>query len=185
MRIHVDLLPWEQIFMISALGLLIAALTGLIALIRRRRIGLFRRLYLALFSVGAILPWLIQPYFGARLQRAGATNIAATSEQAPWPELRPRRYGRPVAEVAQAVPRVIEQLGWRLAGQEPFAAEVPVAGGLFTDDLRVTLAEVDQQTVVNVHSSSRVGRGDLGENRRHVLQFFTALEQQLNLEPQR
>lgn len=185
MAIHIDLLPWEQIFMLSALGLLIVALTTLIALMRRRRIGPLRRLCLVLFSIGAILPWLIQPHFGERLQRAGATNIAATSEQAAWPELKPRRYGRSVAEVAQAVPRAIEQLGWRPAGQEPFAVEVPVAGGWFTDDLRVLLAEQDQQTVVNVHSRSRVGRGDLGENRRHVLQFFIALEQQLNPEPQR
>jgi hypothetical protein len=183
MPIHLDLLPWEQIFMVSALSLLIVALTCLIALIRRRRIGPVRRLCLALFAAGAILPWLLQPHFGARLQRAGATNIAATSEQAQWPELKPRRYARPIAEVTQAVPGAIERLGWRLTG--PDAAEVPVAGGMFTDDLRVTLAEVDRQTVVNVHSSSRVGRGDLGENRRHVLQFFIALEQQLNIEPQR
>ena len=183
MRIHVDLLPWEQTFIVSLLGLLIVALTSLFALIRRRPSGPIRRLCMALFAAGAILPWLIQPHFGARLQRAGATNIAATSEQAPWPELKPRRYQRSITEVSQAVPRAIEQLGWRLAGQH--AAEVPVAGGMFTDDLRVTLAEVDRQTVVSVHSSSRVGRGDLGENRRHVLQFLIALEQQLNMEPQR
>jgi uncharacterized protein (DUF1499 family) len=187
MSIRSELLPWEQIFMLSALGLLIMALTNLIALIRRRRIGTARRLALALFAVGAMLPWLLQPHFGARFQRAGATNIAATSEQTEWPELKPRRYPRSVTEVAQAIPQAIEQLGWRLAGQDgtTFAAEVPVAGGMFTDDLRVMLTEADQQTVVNVHSRSRVGRGDLGENRRHVLQFLIVLEQQLNVQPQR
>jgi uncharacterized protein (DUF1499 family) len=182
MHIHIDLLPWEQIFLLSALGLLLTAITTLILLIRRRPIGSARTLCLALCTIGAILPWLSQPHFGARLKRAGATNIAATSEQAEWPELQPRRYQRSIADVIQAVPRAIEQLGWRRVGEDAttFAAEVPVVGGIFTDDFRVLLTEAEPYTVVHVRSNSRVGRGDLGENRRHVLQFFLVLEQQLN-----
>jgi uncharacterized protein (DUF1499 family) len=43
----------------------------------------------------------------------------------------------------------------------------------------VTLSEANGTTTVNVQSQSRVGRGDLGENRRHVVQLFTVLDEKL------
>lgn len=181
MNIVIDLLPWEQIFLGSSLGLLIASLISGITLLRRRALGPIRWFFLAIFAVGAILPWLIQPRFGARLRRASQTNIAATSDDTEWPELRPRRYDRSAADVMQAAVRALDHLSWKLASQEQLAlaAEVPIANTPFVDDFRVTLAEAGSQTVVNVHSSSRVGKGDLGANRRHVIQFFIVLEQQL------
>ncbi|HEX6291609.1 MAG TPA: DUF1499 domain-containing protein [Herpetosiphonaceae bacterium] len=182
MNIVIDLFPWEQIFVGSALSLIVTALAGVGSLLRRRRIGPAHRILLALFALGAILPWLIIPRFGARLRRSMETNIAATSEDADWPELRPRRYDRPLSEVADAASRAFAQLGWRQVGQDTgaLAAEVPILRGIFTDDFRVTLTNEGQQTVVNARSSARVGTGDLGANRRHVVQFFIVLDQQLN-----
>lgn len=187
MHIVIDLLPWEQIFLGSSLGLLLTSIVSGITLLRRRAVGPIRWFLLTLFAVGAILPWLIQPRFGARLRRASQTNIAATSDNAEWPELRSRRYDRSAAEVMQAAVRALDHLSWKLAGQEPLtlAAEVPIANTPFVDDFRVTLTEEGTQTVVNVHSSSRVGKGDLGANRRHVIQFFIVLEQQLQTAAQR
>lgn len=181
MNIVIDLLPWEQIFLGSSLGLLITSIVSGITLLRRRALGPIRWFFLTVFAVGAILPWLTQPRFGARLRRANQTNIAATSEDAEWPELKPRRYERSAAEVMQAASRTFEHLGWKLASQDQttLAAEVPISGTSFIDDFHVTLAEEDPQTVVNVHSSSRIGKADLGANRRHVIQFFIVLEQQL------
>lgn len=72
-----------------------------------------------------------------------------------------------------------------IAGAEPSAhlteilrAQVPVL--LFTDDLEVTLRdENDGRIRVDVRSASRIGRGDFGENRRHIAQFLRALDAQL------
>ncbi|HEY0737099.1 MAG TPA: DUF1499 domain-containing protein [Herpetosiphonaceae bacterium] len=177
----IDLLPWEQIFLGSSLGLLITSIISGITLLRRRALGPIRWFLLTIFAVGAILPWLAQPRFGARLRRSSQTNIAATGDDAEWPELKPRRYDRSTAEVMQAAVRALDHLSWKLASQESLAlaAEVPIANTPFVDDFRVTLSEEASQTVVNVHSSSRVGKGDMGANRRHVIQFFIVLEQQL------
>jgi uncharacterized protein (DUF1499 family) len=53
-------------------------------------------------------------------------------------------------------------------------AEVPVV--IFTDDLRVELNAEGGETIVNARSASRVGKSDLGENRRHLLQLFEVLD---------
>ncbi|MBV9789559.1 MAG: hypothetical protein JOZ51_15340, partial [Chloroflexi bacterium] len=119
MNIVIDLLPWEQIFLGSSLGLVITSIASGIALLRRRALGPVRWLLLTLFAVGAILPWLAQPRFGARLRRSSQTNIATTNDDADWPELKPRRYDRSAAEVAQAAVRSFDHLGWQLVSQEP------------------------------------------------------------------
>ncbi len=176
MNIVLDLLPWEPIFLGSSTGL---AGMVLIAIARRGRIGSLRWLVLIL-AIGAALPWLLVPRFGARLRQGMQSNIVSTSEQAEWPELRPRRFPVPRTVVADALPTIIERLGWRLIGQNSsmFIIEVPVAFGLFIDDLQVTLDEDREITTVNAISNSRVGSGDLGENRRHIVQLCIALEQQ-------
>jgi uncharacterized protein (DUF1499 family) len=77
---------------------------------------------------------------------------------------------------------------WRLVGTTPAAeagggftvrAEVPVL--LYTDDLevRVQPGEGNAHWLVNVRSQSRVGKSDLGENRRHVVQLLRSLDQEL------
>jgi uncharacterized protein (DUF1499 family) len=185
MHIRVDLLPWEQLFIGSALGLCTLVIACGMALVRRRSIGRGRWLCLALFAVGVILPWLSQPRFAARLQRGMQTNITDTAADSDWPELRPRRYAEPGTVVAEAAAHTVIQLGWRLVTQDStsLTAEVPILFGVLTDDLRVRLSTEQNQTVVNVRSTSRVGRADFGANRRHVLQFFTVLDQQLKLSP--
>ncbi len=55
--------------------------------------------------------------------------------------------------------------------------EVPV--WFFTDDLKVTLRAQGDSTSVDVDSRSRVGQGDFGENRRHIVQFLRALDEKL------
>jgi uncharacterized protein (DUF1499 family) len=56
--------------------------------------------------------------------------------------------------------------------------EVPVL--FFTDDLTITIREQNEQTHVDVESRSRVGRGDFGENRRHIIQVLHALDARMN-----
>lgn len=181
MRIVVDLLPWEQTFFFSSAGFVVTAIASVVGLIRQRRVGRLRLLLLALFAGGAALPWLTVPRFGARFQRGSTTNIAKTSESADWPELKPRRYRASPAATSAAIDATLGRLGWPILTREDntIAAEVPIVGGITYDDFRVTLAAEGEHTVVNVRSNARIGRGDMGANRRHVVQFFMVLDEQL------
>lgn len=122
------------------------------------------------------------------------TNVATTWPDHDEPRLRTRRYQLPLAHVAAAVKVAVPALRtygrrWRFVAMqaEPehivLRAEVPVL--LFTDDLTVTLRAAPGGCLLDVHSASRVGRGDFGENRRHILQLLAALEKCLGLDGQR
>ena len=72
---------------------------------------------------------------------------------------------------------------WRIVstrnddGKTVIHCEVPVL--IFTDDLHIEIeASSDAGTQINIVSQSRVGRSDLGENRRHVLQFLAEMDKQ-------
>lgn len=181
MNIVYDLLPWEQIFLGSSAGLLVTALTSVTGLLRRGRIGPLRAALLFVFAVGAILPWLTLPRFGFRLQRASAINIADTTENIPDLGLVPRRYALPPASLTPAIERALARLGWSIEQRDAnsYAVAVPVRATPFTDDLRLTIGEEDGQTVINARSQARVGRADIGVNRRHVVQFFLVLDEEL------
>jgi hypothetical protein len=139
--------------------------------------------------------WLLLallPAAAAVLAVRNPGNVAQTSPDHPEPALRTRRYPR-TGDPA-AFRRTIEERirglstygrSWRLVGTTPAAdaggftvrAEVPVL--LFTDDLevRVQPGEGNAYWLVNVRSQSRVGKSDLGENRRHVVQLLSGLDQ--------
>lgn len=123
------------------------------------------------------------------------TNIATTRPDDLDARLRTRRYRASLLELRQAVERVVPKLktygrAWKF--QDPKLApegaklgtlilriEVPVV--VFTDDLQVVGVEdkARGEVEVNVWSRSRVGKGDFGENQRHVLQMLQALDEQL------
>ena len=127
-------------------------------------------------------------------------NIAETRPNHPDPGLRTRRYRQSLQQTSDAVVAMIPTLKtygrrWRrvvknkpLERNEPLGgageqeeiveqAEVPVL--LFTDDLVVIMRVDAREVTVDVRSASRVGRGDFGENRRHILQLLRALDEQL------
>jgi uncharacterized protein (DUF1499 family) len=121
-------------------------------------------------------------------------KVAETSSTHSDPKLRTRYY--PIrttfTQFAQQIEALIPQLKnygfrWKLvptAASEQTSnfykiqAEVPVF--FFTDDLevRLRLSESGNGVVVDIRSAARVGKSDLGENRRHVLQLLAALDKQ-------
>lgn len=114
-------------------------------------------------------------------------NVAETSETA-GDELKTRRYKTELKNFAAETEKIIPTLtkygqNWKLGSSNLYEnsasikAEIPVV--FFTDDLEVK-AESDAEKgeiIVNVRSNSRVGKSDLGENRRHVLQILSALDE--------
>ena len=120
------------------------------------------------------------------------TNSAQTAPDAA-PELRTRVYGKSVEAVTQTARTVAGTQttwlrSWRVVPQGEISSgtphheikvEVPVL--IYTDDLTIHI-DTDEKgrTRVNVESKSRVGKGDFGENQRHVVQFLTALDETLS-----
>ncbi|HEX8551231.1 MAG TPA: DUF1499 domain-containing protein [Abditibacteriaceae bacterium] len=130
-----------------------------------------------------ILPVVTLVLFMAK--RAGflePTNICQTRPDHAEVALRTRIYKASEAAVrAAALAAIKEQKtylrSWKVVASEPdIHIEVPVL--VFTDDLFLTLQAQESGTRVDIRSASRVGRGDFGENRRHVLQLLHTLDAQ-------
>lgn len=115
-------------------------------------------------------------------------NVAETSDASKEEALKTRRYKTDLKNFTVETEKIIPTLtkygqNWRFISTSSdetnatIKAEVPVV--LFTDDLEIK-AENDAEKgeiIVNIRSNSRVGKSDLGENRRHVLQLLAALDE--------
>jgi uncharacterized protein (DUF1499 family) len=129
-------------------------------------------------------PWSEPPGFGPRLSAYLNTHVAETNENSEFPELRPRHYDDVlpdhlygmVDQVASRLPRwqVVE----RNTSLRTIKAVVmtPLVG--FRDDvsIRVTPGPDRRGSILFVASESRVGRGDLAANTRHLLDLYAALD---------
>jgi uncharacterized protein (DUF1499 family) len=115
------------------------------------------------------------------------TNRAATSPGQEDEALRSRFYEAPLSRVITAAQTTLQNQrtysrSWKITGYDSSTAdsqqihiEVPVL--VFTDDLTVSIKqESDGHTRVDCVSASRIGSGDFGENKRHVVQFLDALD---------
>jgi uncharacterized protein (DUF1499 family) len=138
---------------------------------------------LTLGIAGNRLPLGDPPGFGTRLDTYLNTHVAETSETSPFPELRTRRFDLPpealYAKVKEAVGRLS---GWELVTASDDRREVHavVTTRLFRFKDDVTIGVMSAPTgrpALVVRGESRVGKGDLGANTRHVLDLYDALEQ--------
>jgi uncharacterized protein (DUF1499 family) len=121
-----------------------------------------------------------------RIVRLGTylnAHVAETIEGSPFPELRPRRYALPAdvlfAKVKEAVARLPR---WSVVetsdDRRQLHAVVTSRLFRFRDDVTVTIVpEPGGRPTLLVRAASRVGRGDLGANTRHVLDLHRALEE--------
>ncbi|HUK55735.1 MAG TPA: DUF1499 domain-containing protein [Nitrospiria bacterium] len=125
------------------------------------------------------------PGFMKRLSIYLRYNTAETTADPLLPELRIRHYRLPEETVKTAVERTIRSLPrWKMIRAEgdvgAYQAEVSSLIWRFRDDLSVLVTGSPQGEVeVYVYSASRIGVGDLGANRVHILTFYEALERQL------
>ncbi|MBV9468764.1 MAG: DUF1499 domain-containing protein, partial [Abitibacteriaceae bacterium] len=123
-------------------------------------------------------------------------NHAATRPDHSDPLLRTRHYHHSLYEVRRTVQETISTLRtygghWQTVPEEGLVplglrdepvervirVVVPVL--VFKDDLTITLHGNSKETTLDVRSASRVGKGDFGENRRHILQLLQALDERL------
>jgi uncharacterized protein (DUF1499 family) len=68
---------------------------------------------------------------------------------------------------------------WRVESTDPTPGTVTATRRTrifrFTDDVTIRLEPIPTGTRVHVRSKSRLGKSDLGQNRRNVIELFTAL----------
>jgi uncharacterized protein (DUF1499 family) len=112
------------------------------------------------------------------LAKGNSTNVAVTSDTATDPRLRPHAYPLPPIEVAHAVVDAIDSLPrWEvIAGREGVIWATHRTRVLrFVDDVYLLLVPGHDSTVVYVRSASRVGKSDMGQNRRNIAELWPAL----------
>jgi uncharacterized protein (DUF1499 family) len=84
----------------------------------------------------------------------------------------------PPAAAAERVVQVIGTIrGWRLVGRCDGVVQATRTTRLFrfVDDVSILLEPVAGGTALSARSGSRVGRGDLGQNRRNLAELWRAL----------
>jgi len=148
--------------------------------ISKEKHGLKRRVSVALRLFALLLALLA--FWASRFPM---TNLAQTSPNSADAQLRTRFYQMPVEDVAREVQNAVPQLKtygrrWQVAqttrqnDKITIRCEVPVL--VFTDALSISLQETSGRTQLDVRSQSRVGKGDFGENKRHLLQLLRHLD---------
>ena len=117
------------------------------------------------------------------LEQGNRSNVAVTADGATDPRLRPHVYPLSPVRTAHAVVDAIESLPrWEvLAGKDGVIwATRRTRLFRFVDDVYLLLLPVHDSTVVFARSASRVGRGDLGQNRRNLGELWDAVERTVN-----
>lgn len=143
---------------------------------------------MALLIVGIVVAVLIK----------NPSNKAQTSPNHKDKKLRTRKYrieGN-FAQFSKKVENMIPQIqtygrNWKLtssnidSGGNSVILKVEVPVFFYIDDLEIEIRQIDhtKEITVDAASRSRKGKSDLGENRRHIIQFFTELEKAYDIEP--
>jgi uncharacterized protein (DUF1499 family) len=109
----------------------------------------------------------------------GAPDAAEQQRQA-YPDLKPLSLAVPPAEAFAQAHAAIARLGWKPTFEDPAAglleAEDTSRLFLFVDDVVVRVRASGDGSVVDVRSTSRVGKGDLGANAARIRRFLDALQ---------
>lgn len=126
------------------------------------------------------VPLLDSPGLSERLRVYLTTNVAEISDQNRFPELQARDDERDAATLYATTVSAIKKLGWEIITQDikQHRIEAVVTTGLwkFKDDISIWIeTQSTGGSRLYAHSQSRVGRGDLGANTRHLRELVDAV----------
>jgi uncharacterized protein (DUF1499 family) len=120
------------------------------------------------------------------LEQGSAGSVAVTADGAADPRLRPHVYPLSPVQTAHAVVDAIDSLPrWEVvAGRDGVIwATRRTRLFRFVDDIYLLLLPAHDSTVVFARSASRVGRSDLGQNRRNLGELWAAMDRRLRRAP--
>jgi uncharacterized protein (DUF1499 family) len=113
-------------------------------------------------------------------------NVVETGRTPEYPDLQDRTYSAPPARVGAAVRDALaERPRWRVVGSGEGPGGVAVSAihetplFRFKDDVTVKIRRKGGGTVVSVHSQSRLGGWDFGQNARNIRELLEALDAEL------
>ena len=137
----------------------------------------------SLIAAGIIanrLPLTDAPGLITRLLTYLNTNVAETTADSPFAELQLRRYDAPEGLLLDIVRRAVQNLKWEItqldAEKKELQAVVTTKIWKFKDDVTVQVRPAQPSgSLLWVRSASRVGKGDLGANTRHVMDLIEAV----------
>jgi hypothetical protein len=136
--------------------------------------------FASLLAAGIIanrLPLTEPPGVVARLFTYLNTNVAETAEDSPYAELRLRRYDAPPALLFDVARRAVQNLKWEITSLDAEKKEIQAVATTrvwkFKDDVTIQARPAQPSgSVLWVRSASRVGKGDLGANTRHIMDLI-------------
>jgi uncharacterized protein (DUF1499 family) len=119
-------------------------------------------------------PMLSPPGPMERLKTYLSSNVAETQLQHPFLELRPPLFAAEAKETQDAVVTAMRSLGWREIGTNKEEVRGVVVSTLFRfhDDVSVWTEATEGGTLLHARSASRVGKGDLAANAKHLRVLF-------------
>jgi uncharacterized protein (DUF1499 family) len=105
-------------------------------------------------------------------------NDVRTGATPEYPQLQPQRFAKPADQVFAAALATAREMGLEVtsAGNGEIRAVATTRILRFKDDVTIT---VGADGTVNVHSRSRIGKGDLGANARRIRHFQMRLAEKL------
>lgn len=115
-------------------------------------------------------------------------NDVRTGETPQYPDIQPQRFNRPAEFVFGIALAIAKDSGWEIRltealpgapGQGTIEATATTRLFKFKDDVTITVTSEGSESVVNVRSKSRIGKGDLGTNARRIRAFQAELAKRL------
>jgi uncharacterized protein (DUF1499 family) len=107
-------------------------------------------------------------------------NDVRTGATAEYPDLQPQRFSKPFDQVFAAALATAREMEFEITSQSAEKGEIQAVATTrvfrFKDDVTIT---VGRDGLVNVHSRSRIGKGDLGANARRIRDFQAGLARRL------
>ncbi len=134
--------------------------------------------------VGAVAmnhaPLFNSPGWNERLRVYFTLNDAELSDHPRFPELQASDDERDAAALYASTLRAAEELGWEIVAHDAaqYRIKAVVTTGLwrFKDDVSIWIvAQPNGKGRLYARSQSRVGRGDLGANARHLRELVEAI----------
>lgn len=99
-------------------------------------------------------------------------NDVKTGQTPEYPKLQPQRFSAGSDAVYTAALDAAKAVGLEIISSDQAAGEIRGIATTrilrFKDDVTITISREGNETVVNIHSKSRVGRGDFGANARRI-----------------
>lgn len=128
-------------------------------------------------------PLLAPPGPVERLKTYLTTNVAETREEHVFPELRSPLFAIEAKATQDAVLAAMRSLGWREVQAIDGEVRAVAVSALFRfhDDVTVRLEATEGGTLLHARSASRIGKGDLAANAKHLRLLFAQVERLISV----